>query len=436
MEFSFKKSVVAQYFLIYVMYVIPGSCLFAKYLGGNLKYIALLGLYGWLIVTKKKYRSAYSLYFCILFLVSTIFTRIYTGGGAGVAALFQFVVGVLSTQIAIYCDKEHFLSRWLKTVTFFATISIVFWAAFYAVPSLVNAFPGLSFITGTEGSKGYERVLPGKGVFLYSYLKRHPTRNCGLYTEPGVHQIVLNMTLYVLLFWQDKLDFKSFKEYRKCVAIIMVALVSCQSTTGYLGAIMIFTFFFFSSGAEKKFRGIRSFMVVAVALGVMVLLGDYMFRGEESILYSQFIQKLFGDSEGGLDISEGTGKYRTGTMVVCLDIMARYPLGVGYDQFTIMKDAYGAELVAASLLQFPAVFGILPWVVLLVLMLTPVFVRQKLNHALLYTFLFVNTTLAQTDLIYPPFFLIPMYLVGVPKKQKEEPVSGQRLRPRYQQQSV
>lgn len=435
MEIRFRKTVIAQYLLIYIMYIIPGSCLFAKYLTGNMKYLALLGLYGWLIVMKRKYRSAYSLYFVVLFLISTIFTRIYTGGGAGVSTLFQFVVGVLSTQIAIYCDKEHFLSRWIKLVTFFAAISIVFWAVFYAVPSLADSYPGLPFITGTEGTKGYERILPGKGVFLYSYLKRHPTRNCGLYTEPGVHQIVLNMTLYILLFWQDRLDFRSNRQYRRYVAIILGALVTCQSTTGYLGFVMTMAVFLLSSSrAEKKFRGIKAFMVAAVALALIVLLVDYMVRAEESILYTQFIYKLFGDSSGELNISEGTGQYRTGTIMVCLDVMSKYPLGVGYDRFTLMRDSYGEGLVAASLMQFPAVFGIIPWVILLGLILTPVFLRQKLSLALLYTALFVNTTLAQTDLIYPPFFLIPMYLVGVPKKKKkeEEAVPARRLRPRYQ----
>ena len=435
MELKFRKTVVAQYFLIYLMYIIPGSCLFAKYLSGNMKYLVPLGLYGVLIFTRKKYRSAYSLYFVILFLVSTIFTRIYTGGGAGVGTLFQFVVGILSTQIAIYCDKEQFLSRWIKLVTFFAIVGILFWAAFYAVPSLVNVYPGLSFITGTEGSKGYERELPGKGVLLYSYLKRHPTRNCGLFTEPGVHQIVLNMTLYVLLFWQDKLDFKNYRQYRQYVAVILVAIVSCQSTTGYLGTIMILTFFFFSGRAEKKFRGIKGFMVAAVALALIVMLGDYAIREDESILYTQFVAKLFGTDGGGLDVSSGTGQYRTGTAIVCLNIMMNYPLGVGYDRFTMMRNAYGDELVGASILQFPAVFGILPWLILIGLFLLPVFLRQKTNLALLYTFLFVNTTLAQTDLIYPAFFMIPMYLIGVPNKRKEENSFSyeKNIRPLYQQ---
>ena len=414
-----KKTPIIQYFLIYLMYVTPGSCLFAKYLKGNMKYYALLGLYGFLFFRKAKYRSGYALRFIILFTISVLFTRIYTGGGAGINSLFQYLVCVLCTQMAIYSDKEHYLTRWIKFSCLFSAISIVFWAAFYAVPKLVTAYPGVYYLIQIRGSVGYEKYWHGKGLLLYSWVESHPTRNCGLFTEPGVYQIVLNMTLYILLFWQDKLEFSSSKEYRRYVAITLVALVSCQSTTGYLGMIMILTVFFFSGRAEKKFRGIKGFMVGAVSLGLVVLLGDYAARGEESILYSQFIYKLFG-SEGGLDVSEGTGQYRAGTLVVCLDIMANYPLGVGYDRFTMMKEAYAGGLVASSLLLFPAVFGIFPWLILLGLLLIPVIMRQKPMVAFLYIFLFVNTTLAQTDLLYPGFFMIPVYLVGVPNKRKEK----------------
>ena len=431
---TIKKTPIVQYFLIYLMYVIPGSCLFAKFLTGNLKYYALVALYGFLIFRKKKYRSGYALRFVILFLVSVLFTRFYTGGGAGVSSLFQFWVCILSTQIAIYCDKEHFLSRWITFATIFAAISIVFWAAFYAMPSLVKAYPGARFLTLEYKPGDVVRRQYAKGMIIYSFLEVHPTRNCGIFTEPGVHQIVLNMTLYVLLFWQDRLDFKSSKQYRRYVAIILVALVTCQSTTGYIGTIMILTVFFFGSRTNKKFKGIKGFMIAAVALGMVVLLGDYATRGKDSILYSQFIYKLFGSDGSGLDISEGTGQYRTGTAMACLEIMMEHPLGIGFDRFNIIKKSYGDGLVAASIMQFPAVFGTPPWLILLGLIFLPVFIREKPIVAFLYAFLFVNTTLAQTDLIYPAFFMVPMYLIGVPNKRKEEDVAHvKNAHPVYQQ---
>ena len=414
-----RRSAIAQYALIYLMYIIPGSCLFAKFLQGEIKYLALLALYGFLFVRYRKYRSGYALRFVALFTVSVLFTRFYTGGGAGINSLFQFLVCVLSTQMAIYCDKEKFLTRWVKFVTVMAAISIVFWAAFFAVPSLVNAYPATVFKTQDLGSVGYEVEYHGRGLLIYSYLEIHPIRNCGVFTEPGVHQVILNMTLYVLLFWQDRLSFKENWQYRLCVAIVLLAIVTCQSTTGYMGFIMVLAFFFFSSKAERKYKGIKQFMVTAVTLGLVVLLGDYAARGDDSILYSQFIYKLFGSDGGGLDVSEGTGQYRMGTMMVCLDIMMHHPLGVGYDIFNLMKNAYAEGLVAASFLQFPAVFGVLPWLLLMSLLFLPVLTRMKAGPAFLFIFLFINTTLAQTDLMYPAFCMIPMCLVGVPMAEEK-----------------
>lgn len=411
---KFGKSVGMQYFLIYLMYIIPGSCLFAKFLQGQAKYLLLLMLYGWLFVQFKQFRSGYALRFVALFTVSVLFTRFYTNGGAGISSLFQFLVCVLSTQMAIYCDKEKFLTRWVKFVTVMAAISVVFWAVFYFKPDLVSAYPGTVYKTQDLGSAGYEVEYHGRGLLIYSYLEIHPTRNCGVFTEPGVHQVVLNMTLFILLFWQERLDFKDSKQYRLCVLGVLLGLVTCQSTTGYIGTILILAMFFVTGDSEKKYKGIKQFVVVAVALGMVVLLADYAARNDKSILYTQFIYKLFGSDGGGLDVSEGTGQYRTGTMMVCLDIMVNQPFGVGYDIFNVMKNAYADGLVAASFLQFPAVFGVLPWLLLMSLIFLPVLTRLKPGIALLYIFLFVNTTLAQTDLMYPGFFMIPMYLVGVP----------------------
>ena len=129
-------------------------------------------------------------------------------------------------------------------------------------------------------------------------------------------------------------------------------------------------------------------------------------------MYKQIIEKLFGSSGGGFDVSSGTGQYRLGTMIVSLATVFQHPLGVGYDAFYAARNAFGSGLVAASLLAYAAVYGIIPWLIVLGMIFTPVFRHQRRAVAFLYVLLFVNTTLAQTDLIYPAFFMIPMYLVA------------------------
>ena len=146
MEIRINKSAITQYLLIYLMFIIPGSCLFAKYWTGTMKYFVLLIVYVALIAFKNKYQSRYSICFLLLLLFFTVFSR-FLVGGVGLSAWCQFAVCILSTQIAICCDRENFLNRWIHTVEFFAAISIGFWAVFCIAPNLVNLWPAQSYDT-------------------------------------------------------------------------------------------------------------------------------------------------------------------------------------------------------------------------------------------------------------------------------------------------
>lgn len=48
-------------------------------------------------------------------------------------------------------------------------------------------------------------------------------------------------------------------------------------------------------------------------------------------------------------------------MIVSLATVFQHPLGVGYDAFYAARNAFGSGLVAASLLAYAAVYGIIPW---------------------------------------------------------------------------
>ena len=80
MEIRINKSAITQYLLIYLMFIIPGSCLFAKYWTGTMKYFVLLIVYVALIAFKNKYQSRYSICFLLLLLFFTVFSRFLVGG--------------------------------------------------------------------------------------------------------------------------------------------------------------------------------------------------------------------------------------------------------------------------------------------------------------------------------------------------------------------
>ena len=76
MKIVLKKQALLQYLLIYIMFLIPGSCLFQVYLG-NEKYFIILGFFVLLFLTQKKYRINYGILFtlilAILLLVELVF---------------------------------------------------------------------------------------------------------------------------------------------------------------------------------------------------------------------------------------------------------------------------------------------------------------------------------------------------------------------------
>jgi hypothetical protein len=62
----------------------------------------------------------------------------------------------------------------------------------------------------------------------------------------------------------------------------------------------------------------------------------------------------------------------------------------------------------AYLFQFMAVMGIIPLVVTVYWIFKQVYVNNRSNIVLaVYIFIFLNTTLAQTDIFFPALLLIP-----------------------------
>lgn len=406
MKLKVSKNAILQYILLYIMILIPGSCLFQVYLG-NEKYFVVLGLYAVLFILQRKYRENYGNLLALVLAFLFIMVR-FLVGGIGLQVWAQFAVCVLSVQFAISCNPNAFLTRFIKIVMFFAAISIVMWALFTIAPGLADVWPAERYFVQSIGIDQWAKNYYGKGLLLYSYLDIHQDRNCGIYTEPGVYQTILNAALFVLLFWKGKLELNSERQYFRYIITVLVSLLTCASTTGYISMVIIlFVYFVFFREPSFSAGRIKRFIAVACFIGVLILGIDYSIRGEDSLVYSQIIYKLF--PSGKLDVSEGSGQYRMGMILYAFSLIGKNPLGVGYDAF---NSGLEQGFVAASLVSFAAVFGVVSWVIVMLFTFYPVFKYEKKIICLLFTCVFVNTTLAQTDLLYPGLIMIPLYLAS------------------------
>ena len=84
-----------------------------------------------------------------------------------------------------------------------------------------------------------------------------------------------------------------------------------------------------------------------------------------------------------------------------------------------MKGMFGEGLVAASIASFAAIYGVISWIMVMFMIFYPIFKYENGKKKVLFVLLFVNTTLAQTDLLYPSLMMIPIYLSIVKYSEKE-----------------
>lgn len=409
--FAETPSVWLQYALIYLMLLVPGSS-FALLYGGRLFYGGVLAAFFLLTVMVRSYRASYGPCFILVLLAITVVVRTLVGG-VGVDAWMEFAACIAVTQMAIVVDYRGFLDRWTRSVVYMAGVSVAFWALFCLRPELANTVLGKSYLISVSGPEGWETYSYGRGLFVYSLIDIHSTRNTGIYTEPGKYQVVLNSALLVLLFLSKGLTSFDRTQRRASVIVVLVALAACQSTTGFIAAGLIIFFYLLDVRGEGAGKGERSWLMLISGVILVSLIVDYFARGPDSVAYTQIFQKLFGRGSG-LDFSEGTGVYRAEMIRVGLDSIRSNPFGVGYDRLFSLAGAYGEGLVAASLVSYGAVYGVVSWlIVMYMIFYSPLRVLRGWLF-LLYLLLFVNTTLAQTHLLYPGLLLLPTYLsIGV-----------------------
>ena len=405
-----KLVTIWQYFLIYAMYLMPGSTFIYIYAKSAYSY-GIIALFLLTVLVSKKFRESYGVAISCLLFLTTLVSR-FLVGGVGLDAFAELSACVLITQLAICCDVEHFLDRWLNVVTFFAIVSVVSWALFILVPSLAPVVLGPSFVSGVMGTVPWEVYLHGRGTIFYSLFELHEYRNCGVFTEPGKYQVVLNSALFILLFMRNHLHIENEAKFRFRLIATVLALITCQSTTGYIGMTLCFVVYLLAPSKDGA-KNIKVYILALVLLIVLGLLVQYWVDPENSVLTVTVFSKLFSGSDGGLDLSAGTGAYRDQMIDVCLEIMASHPLGVGYDALLYAARAAGDGLVAAAFVSYAAVYGIVPWLVLMFALFYPAFRWMSLPAAILFVGLFINTTLAQTHLLYTGLILVPTYLAIV-----------------------
>ena len=92
-------------------------------------------------------------------------------------------------------------------------------------------------------------------------------RNAGIFWEPGAHAIFINIAILFYFFYNHQKETNKLAKYK--LAILVIALLTTQSTSGFIEFILIIAYVFFSEGRKKRKHD--KFIVVFMGLVVLAI---------------------------------------------------------------------------------------------------------------------------------------------------------------------
>ena len=384
-----EKKTLLQYLYIGMMLHTSRSCLYV------LQHNALVYIFfGMCVLTTICYRRVrnQNLYFFFGVIGITLMITRVVRGGYGLQYWLEFIVPIWLAYIAYALDKESFLIRFVKAVVFLATISLFFWIVSFISPELVNSLLIIDMPNVFGGTKGV--VLYS---FHYSSWRKGYYRNCGIFTEPGIYQIVLNAALFILLFFNKSCKGITIKKRNKYLAILSVTLLSSQSTTGYAGMAVILIGYML--GRKEKTKK-KILTIIAIAIGYLI--SEYVVMKDNSMIYQTLIAKLMGEN-GKIDLSVNTGYYRMLAIDTSWKIFIQYPLLGAGDLFSQLQTSIigNSANAGGGFLKFLSVEGLVSFIP--VFYMYAIKAKKRMQNwipLLVHLFLWLNTSFAQAEIIY------------------------------------
>lgn len=413
MTIRINKRSLIHYLLIYFLIVINQSCIYEYFLRDDSFRIGILLIFSLLIA--KSYKKTYNKYVEILvvLLACTTLTRLIAGG-IGLRAWIDYAIPIIVCVYTIRYDLDHFFERFIKITVFLAGIGLVFFIVQIMNPELLKDMLPFKYVTSfthrvwDAGGNVTSVNYPGYGLFLYSYRASDAAmRNKGIFTESGICQMLYNSAMFVLLYFPEKINLTT-RQIKRCFAILIAAIVTVQSTTGYIiSGCLLISYLLVRQKKKKSIKGYIASAVLVLGLGLIV---DFLIRGTDSFFSIAILKKIFGDNNQ-LEI-QGSGMARVEAILLSLGVMATNPFGVGADNLMNLIASNLVDGGGAGIFKFGATAGIIPILICMLFYIIPIAKsNSKRLIKILLLFMIFYTLSAQSNPFYPLLIIFPIYLL-------------------------
>lgn len=280
-----------------------------------------------LLLNRNSLLVIFFMVFCILLVA--VFNQDFTFG-YGVQVLTILTAFLISQNI----NFKIFTLYFEKALFFLCCVSLFFFISFIVFPFLTSLLPVF------KNSAGVSFV----NLFVFAKMT-DVERNIGIFREPGVFMIYINIGILIQLFVQQKIDLKK-------IIVYVTTLVTTLSTAGFLVFFLILIMYLFRNNTISVF--FKKLLYLSIAF---LLVFPFLYFLEASF------EKL-GDSDNVSLLS------RLASVMIPLQMSydANF-LGVGLTKFSmyykfISKEIYSIEIDSAgtstnTVLNLMATYGFL-----------------------------------------------------------------------------
>lgn len=241
-----------------------------------LKYFILLCICLYLLGIKKKFASSrvnlICLSLCGIIVLSSIINRDIRLG-----LIYKVVILSISGSIVQLYSLKEFSNKFIDTIYFLASFSLVCYFINLVLPQVISLFPK---VTNTSGQEYYNLLFYTQQVGNTSGL----IRNEGCFREAGVFQMFLNLALVFQIYFTEKFSIKRF-------FVIFLALGLTFSTTAYAIVFLVIILFLLSTKSSSISKRTRTYVTVTFVIAVAVLMIKSNIFSAEGILFSKFSQE-------------------------------------------------------------------------------------------------------------------------------------------------
>lgn len=336
---NIHKGSILQCFLIYMCFLNTSSKAASMFDSGFIVFtlvVCVACFFVWNIKILKRYA-----YFMLILFVWILLQHYVIQGNISIVSTLNLMSKFLIAYCAVKADVDHYFERFVRVTIVMAICSLVFF--------LLSQTPAANLMTyvfipnhalSWTGNISY-------GRFLYHYMPGY-TRNVGIYSEPGVFQLFLNLCLFCVLFMQEYCKI-SEKKARVYTLILLFTIITTMSTAGYITTLIILAGYIIKVRKQLSVRNMAILLIIIVSLAVF---------SQTEIFYESFLKKLQFSASG--TFKAGTGNARLASILLDLKYIANNVWGNGYsgswiNTSTIAQSEVGSSVGLTSMVN---VYGI------------------------------------------------------------------------------